>query len=154
MQKVLSALLDSTLEGWYGYLSVWQPPGLTGHELCDSCASSPLSHLVDIDSWPHDLGHTLVRCLSSARDQILASLEDLSYDQWMPPADGEEPSIFELAERRDALERQANQLIVSGVNERSAEIRDVLDKCVGPRLGRYLATETESLLKSLEPIEE
>ena len=60
------------------------------------------------------------------------SLRKSSDDQWMSSCEGEEPTIFELAERRDALEREATQLVSRGVT--CGRIRDALDKCVGPVL--------------------
>jgi hypothetical protein len=154
MNRALSDLLESTLDGWYGYLSTWQPPGTTGWQVCELCTTSPYSTVIGLSEWPHDVGHVLVRNLTAAADRVFDSLEDLSEDRWRPSLDGREPTIVELAARRDALERHATLLVLKGVDRHAASMIDVLEECVSPRLERYLAVESELLIKALHEIQD
>ena len=154
MNRALSDLLDSSLDGWYGYLSTWQPPGTTGWQVCDLCTSSPYSTVIGLAEWPHDVGHVLVRTLTSAADHVFESLADLSENRWRPALDGREPTVMELAARRDALERHAVLLVLKGVARHTDSMINVLEECVTPRLERYVAIESELFLRALQGIEE
>jgi hypothetical protein len=154
VNRALSDLLESTLDSWYGYLSTWQPPGTTGWQVCELCTSSPYSTVIGLSDWPHDVGHVLVRTLTTAADHVFDSLEDLSENRWRPSTNGREPTVVELAARRDALERHATLLVLKGVARHTDSMVNVLEECVTPRLERYLAVECELLIKDLQGIED
>ena len=122
--------------------------------MCELCTTSPYSTVIGLADWPHDVGHVLVRTLTTAADHVFESLEDLSEDRWRPSIDGREPTVIELAARRDALERHATLLVLKGVARHSDSMVNVLEECVTPRLERYLAVESEQLIKALQAIEE
>lgn len=143
MNQAMCDLLDSTLDGWYSYLSSWEAPGDTGRSGCELCADSPFSRLDGLGDWPHDIVHTLVLGLSAAVRHVHLTLDELDEASRNEHPELSSLTAHERAARRAVLARHAEHLVLAAVETRKDAMRDVLEQCIEPALDEYLRSECE-----------
>ena len=149
MNRAMHDLLESTLEGWYAYLSAWQAPSVSGRAVCELCSDSAFSLIADLNEWPHDIAHLLIRDLTSVVRHVRVSLEELDELNSFANLEARTLSTEERAARSVVLSRHAETLVLSGLSEHAGLMRDVLKECIGPRLDAYLAIEVERAVLQL-----
>lgn len=115
--------VSTKLYAWYTFVSAWEPPGTPSSGICEECAASAVSCVIDIAAWPHDVVHALVQSLQSAvRDVEDSYCEEYQWDC------AAAPQVAQAAVA-DALARHA------------PDIRDVLEQCLSDKLDAWTAAE-------------
>lgn len=149
MNRAMQDLLESTLETWYAYLSAWQAPSAQGRLVCELCFDSPFGTVADLNEWPHDIAHLLVRDLTSVVRHVRVSLEELDELNTFATLEARTLTSEERAARSLVLGRHAETLVLAGVADHAGFMRDVLNECIAPRLDAYLASEVERAMLAL-----
>ena len=143
MYRAMRDLLESTLDNWYAYLSAWQLPSVNSRAVCELCSDSPFGTVVELNEWPHDVAHLLVRDLTSVVRHVRVSLEELDELNSFAALEARTLTLEERAARSVVLGRHAETLVLAGVAEHAGLMRDVLQECIAPRLDAYLSAEVE-----------
>ena len=149
MNRAMHDLLESTLDNWYAYLSAWQLPIANGRLVCELCSDSPFITVAELDEWPHDIAHLLVRDLTSVVRHVRVSLEELDELNSFAVLEARTLTNDERAARTAVLARHAETLVLAGLADHACLMRDVLQQCIAPRLDAYLATEVERAMLQL-----
>jgi hypothetical protein len=117
----LAAFVGGIITEWYSRIAQWRPPGSGNETACTTCLNSPFNRLADFAEWPHDVVHSLVSDLNGAVLEVQAALGE--------------------PRRGGYSELRAHDLVYAVAEKHSADIVDVLRKCVEPRLNRYLKNQ-------------
>ena len=149
MNRAMHDLLEATLENWYAYLSAWQIPSVNGRMVCELCSDSPFTTVVELNEWPHDIAHLLIRDLTSVVRHVRVSLEELDELNSFASLEARTLTPEERSARSVVLSRHAETLVLAGVSDHAGLMRDVLQQCISPRLDAYLATEVERAMLQL-----
>jgi hypothetical protein len=117
----LAAFVGGIITEWYSRVAQWRPPGSGNETACMTCLNSPFNQLADFAEWPHDVVHSLVSDLNSAVLEVEAAIGE--------PRRGAPDPL------------RAHDLVYAAAEKHSADIVDVLRKCVEPKLSRYLRSQ-------------
>ena len=149
MNRAMHDLLASTLENWYANLSAWQVPSVNSRLVCELCSDSPFTAVAELNEWPHDVAHLLVRDLTSVVRHVRVSLEELDELNSFAALESRTLTSDERAARSVVLGRHAETLVLAGLAEHACLMRDVLQECIAPRLDAFLAVEVERAMLQL-----
>lgn len=149
MNRAMHDLLESTLDNWYANLSAWQSPSVNSRLVCELCTDSPFSTVAELNEWPHDVAHLLVRDLTSVVRHVRVSLEELDELNSFATLDARTFTTEERAARSIVLSRHAETLVLASLADHASLMRDVLQECIAPRLDAYLANEVERAMLQL-----
>ena len=128
-RPAIDDLLGTILSTWYESVAEWMPPGQLSAATCTACHNTGLAGVVDASRWPHDLMHQLVMSLDSALRNIAGA-----------PEVGADPFVTQGSVR---------YIVMSEMIARTAEIEDVLEQCISPRLDDWISRQAISLTPHL-----
>lgn len=142
-RPAIDDLLGSILSTWYELVAEWMPPGQLSSETCGTCDSTALAFAVDISRWPHDLMHQLAMSLEGAILTITESLETETDPYVIAKRDEH------LAQCPQSMPLCVRDFVIKELTARTAEIEDVLEECVSPRLDEWISSQARGVTPHL-----
>jgi len=132
-------ILGATLESWYARVAEWVPPGIASNGQCEECGTSPAAAILSDRLWPHSIVHELTVALAILERQLSESLVEDRLE-WA----GNSPV---------AVSTEVRALLADRVSAARADIVDVLEQCLQPRLDAWVSGQLEMCLDAIATCE-
>lgn len=150
-------MIDGVLDDLARELENWRAPGSLGREVCLTCFTSPYVALAELDSWPHDAVHRLVRGLQAvaqrqsgalrARHEAELAQEMSEHDVFFSKYEPEPHASF--IARLETYDSHATTLVLAQLQLRRRDLDHLLWSSLGERLDSYVGRSLATLLSQL-----
>lgn len=153
-------MIDAVLDALDRDLDEWSPSSELGSGVCVSCCTSPYVAMAELDRWPHNAIHRLVRALQAraqresgrlrAEHEAELNAELVAEEEafgWQEPE-----SYPAFVSRLDLYDRHATTLVLAELQHHREDLDLILQQHLGERVDSHVGRSLAILLSQLRVV--
>jgi hypothetical protein len=141
IQMAIADVLGTVVSNWYSDVANWRAPGDSSPSSCGICLESSFRAITRAELWPHDVMHPLTVALLSTVRHVTV---------WLEEEHASGLALWDPTERQPANDRVAEYLVGVALTLHADDMRDVLEKCVTPRVDEHIGLQLKRGLREFE----